>query len=286
MRGILILEQRIDMQNTPKENAPKISQKKLASPKKSAPKKLEKIKDFLRKETKKRGFNRVVFGLSGGVDSAVVGKICVEVFGDKALALIMPSFSSNPKNTQDAINFARGIALNYEVIDIAPLQEAYIQALSLHKTANNILRIGNLCARTRMAILYDKSAENNALVVGCSNKSELMLGYGTIFGDLACAINPIGDLFKSEIFALARQIAIPHHIIAKKPSADLFAGQSDEGDLGYSYEQIDKVLRAIQKGATQKSLIQSGFSKKCVESLMARIKKNAFKTELPKVLKF
>lgn len=249
-------------------------------------KKLEKIKDFLRKETKKRGFERVVFGLSGGIDSAVVGKICVEVFGKNAFALIMPSFGSNPKNTQDAINFARGISLYYEVIDIAPLQEAYIQALSLHNTTNNVLRIGNLSARTRMAILYDKSVAHNALVVGCSNKSELMLGYGTIFGDLACAINPIGDLFKSEIFTLAKSIAIPSYITAKKPTADLFAGQSDEGDLGYSYEQIDKILRLIQKGATSKSLIQGGFNKKFVESIFKRIKKNAFKFELPKVLRF
>ena len=248
-------------------------------------KKIEKIKDFLRKETKKRGFRKVVLGLSGGIDSAVVGKMCAEVFKEKAIAFIMPSFSSNPQNTQDAINFARSIGLYYEVIDIAPLQKAYIELLSLHNTTNNILRIGNLCARTRMAILYDKSVAHNALVVGCSNKSELMLGYGTIFGDLACAINPIGDLFKSEIFTLAQSIAIPSYITAKKPSADLFAGQSDEGDLGYTYEQIDKVLKLIQKGLSPKDIVESGFKEDFVKYICKKVKRNKFKTELPKVLK-
>lgn len=248
-------------------------------------KKIEKIKDFLHKETKKRGFNKVVLGLSGGIDSAVVAKICTEVFKDKAIAFVMPSFNSNQQNTQDAINFARSIGLHYEVIDISSLQKAYIEALSLHNTTNNILRIGNLAARTRMAILYDKSFANNALVVGCSNKSELMLGYGTIFGDLAYAINPIGDLFKSEIFTLAKSIAIPSYIIAKKPSADLFKGQSDEGDLGYNYEQIDKILKLIQKGLSPKEIIESGFKEDFVKSICKRIKRNKFKTELPKVLK-
>ena len=248
-------------------------------------KKIEKIKDFLRKETKKRGFKSVVFGLSGGIDSAVVGKMCVEVFGDKGKAFIMPSLLSNPQNTQDAIRFARNISLNYEVIDISPLLNAYIETLSLHNTANNILRVGNISARIRMMILYDKSVAHNALVVGCSNKSELILGYGTIFGDLACAINPIGDLFKSEIFALAKSIEIPNFIVAKKPSADLFAGQSDEGDLGYSYAEIDKILKQICKGLSPKELIESGFKSDFVKSICKRVKRNKFKTELPKVLK-
>lgn len=248
-------------------------------------KKVEKIQDFLRKETKKRDFKNVVLGLSGGIDSAVVGKMCVEVFGENARAFIMPSFLSNPHNTQDAINFARAISLNYEVIDISTLQEAYINTLSLHNTTNNILRIGNIAARIRMSILYDKSVAHNALVVGCSNKSEIMLGYGTIFGDLACAINPIGDLFKSEVFALAKSIAIPSNIIAKKPSADLFAGQSDEGDLGYSYEEIDKVLKLICKDLSPKEIIESGFKENFVKFICKKVKRNKFKSELPKVLK-
>lgn len=248
-------------------------------------KKIEKMKDFLRKEAKKRGFKSVVFGLSGGIDSAVVGQLCTEVFSDKAKAFIMPSFLSNPQNTQDAIRFARNISLNYEVIDISPLINAYIETLSLHNTANNVLRVGNLCARIRMGILYDKSVAHNALVVGCSNKSELMLGYGTIFGDLAYAINPIGDLFKSEIFTLAKNLAIPNFITTKKPSADLFAGQSDEGDLGYSYDEMDKILKLICKGLSPKELVESGFKGDFVKFICKRVKRNKFKSELPKVLK-
>ena len=248
-------------------------------------KKIEKIKDFLHKETKRREFKSIVFGLSGGIDSAVVGKMCVEIFDKKARAFIMPSFLSNPQNTQDAIRFARSIGLNYEVISIASLLEAYIETLSLHNTTNNVLRIGNISARIRMSVLYDKSVAHNALVVGCSNKSELMLGYGTIFGDLAYAINPIGDLFKTEIFALAQNIGIPNYITAKKPSADLFAGQSDEGDLGYSYAEIDKVLKLICKGLSPKAIIESGFKAEFVKFVCKRVKRNKFKNEMPKVLK-
>ncbi len=246
-------------------------------------KKIEKMQDFLHKESKKRGFESVVFGLSGGIDSAVVGKLCVNVFGSKAKALIMPSFASNPKNTQDAVNFARSINLQYEIIDISHTLQSFVETLNLYKTPD-FHRIGNISARIRMITLFDKSILHNALVIGCSNKSEIMLGYGTIFGDLACGINPIGGLFKSEIFTLAKKLDIPSYIISKKPSADLYAGQSDEGDLGYSYSDIDKILKQIQKGASAKTLIDSGFNKKFVESIFRRVKKNAFKSEMPKIL--
>lgn len=247
-------------------------------------KKIEKIRDFLQKESKKRGFERVVFGLSGGIDSAVVGRFCCDVFKSNARAIIMPSLNSNPKNTQDAINFARSINLEYEVIDISQILQSFIETLNLY-TSPNLHNIGNITARIRMTILYHKSIANKALVIGCSNKSELMLGYGTIFGDLAYGINPIGDLFKSEIFTLAKKLNIPSYIINKKPTADLYAGQSDEDDLGYSYNDIDKILKQLQKGATSKSLLQAGFNKKFVESICKRVKKNSFKSEMPKVLK-
>lgn len=247
-------------------------------------KKIEKMQDFLQKESKKRGFENAVFGLSGGIDSAVVGKLCLKAFKGKVRAFIMPSQNSNPKNTQDAINFARSINLEYEVIDISHILQSFIETLKLY-TNPNLHNIGNITARIRMTMLYHKSIEQNALVIGCSNKSEIMLGYGTLFGDLAYAINPIGDLFKTEIFNLAKKLDIPSYIIHKKPSADLYMGQSDESDLGYSYNDIDKILKQIQKGASVKSLIDSGFNKKFVESICKRIKKNSFKSELPKVPK-
>ena len=244
-------------------------------------KKIKKIEKFLLKESKKRGFDSVVFGLSGGIDSAVVGYFCNKIFKDKARAFIMPSIFSNPKNTDDAQNFAKMINLYYEIIDISKFQEDFM----LVEDSKDLHRIGNFMARIRMAILYDKSFLYNALVVGTSNKSELMLGYGTLHGDMACAINPIGNLYKSEIFEIAKYIGIPKNIIDKKPSADLFEGQSDEEDLGYSYEMIDKLLFQIDSGLNKKQLLKKGFEKKFVESIQHRIKNNRFKSKMPKIAK-
>ncbi len=246
---------------------------------------ISKIHGFLVKETKKRGFDSVVFGLSGGIDSAVVAYFCNAIFNNKARAFIMPSIATNPRNTQDAIRFAQSIGLYYEVIDISDVEQIFATRMMLENTKKDIRRRGNFCARTRMSILYDKSLFHNSLVIGTSNKSELVLGYGTIYGDLACAINPIGDIYKSDIFALAKTIGIPTYIINKKPSADLFIGQNDESDLGYTYEEIDTLLKQISKGLGRKELLQYGFDKVFVKSILKRIKQNAFKRKLPKVAK-
>lgn len=270
--------------------------------------------DFLYTQTNNAGLSSVVLGLSGGVDSAVVAKLCVEVFKDKATALLMPSSTSNPRNLLDARNFATSIGIKHIEIPIAPFEAQMREKLLPsfgHKDFTNVneldnLRIGNFCARVRMAILYDFSLANGALVVGTSNKSEIFLGYGTIFGDLACAINPIGGLFKSEIFALAKELGIPQAIIDKPPSADLFENQSDEADLGYSYTQIDEFLCAFEaflkkhnlKFSTltikdsptlvliANELEEMGFKKPLIVSLMQRILKNNFKFRLPNILGF
>ncbi|WP_258865552.1 NAD+ synthase [Helicobacter sp. MIT 99-5507] len=248
-------------------------------------KKIEKIEKFLLKESKKRGFNSIVFGLSGGIDSAVVGYFCNKVFKKKARAFIMPSTFSNPKNTDDAINFAKSIGLYYEVIDIGKFQDDFASISHLKEDSKDLHRIGNFIARIRMAILYDKSYLHNALVIGTSNKSELMLGYGTLYGDMACAINPIGNIYKSEIFEIAKHIGIPKYIIDKKPSADLFEGQSDEYDLGYSYEMIDKLLVQIDSNLSKKHLLKKGFEREFIESIQNRIKNNRFKSKMPKIAK-
>lgn len=248
-------------------------------------KKIEKIEEFLSKETKKRGFSNVIFGLSGGIDSAVVAFICNKIFKNKAKAFILPSSSTNPKNTQDAIRFAQSIGLYYEVISIADLQHSFIKTMDIENNTNYLHRVGNFCARARMCILYDKSFLHNALVIGTSNKSELMLGYGTLYGDLAYAINPIGDIYKSDIFNIAKKLGIPQYIIKKTPSADLYAGQSDESDLGYTYAQIDKLLKQIVKGLSEKELIENGFEKTFVKSILKRVKQNSFKGESPKIAK-
>ena len=267
--------------------------------------------DFLHTQVHNAGFNSVALGLSGGVDSAVVAKLCVEVFKDNATAILMPSSASNPRNLYDAKNFAASIGMKHIEISIAPFEAQMRENLlvnfaikdSINTNELDNLRIGNFCARIRIAILYDFSLANHSLVIGTSNKSEILLGYGTIFGDLAYAINPIGGLFKSEIFALAKVLGIPQEIIDKPPSADLFENQSDETDLGYSYKQIDAFLSAFeallqkhnvkfnalnQKDYTDLVLIvdeleKMGFEKLFVASLMRRILRNAFKSHLPKI---
>jgi len=143
------------------------------------------------------------------------------------------------------------------------------------------LRMGNLSARARMCLLYDYSAKVNALVVGTSNKSERLLGYGTIYGDMACALNPIGELFKTEIYELARELGIDEKIIAKAPSADLWEGQSDEADIGYSYERLDEVLRLVQsKGEAE---LACEFDPKLVATVFSRMRANKFKLSQPPV---
>jgi len=164
-----------------------------------------------------------------------------------------------------------------ETISIAPLLEAY--------KINDNLRKGNFSARMRMAILYDKASEVNGMVIGTSNKSELLLGYGTIFGDLASAFNPIGDLYKSEIFEFAKFLGVNEEIISKPPSADLWEGQSDEDDLGYSYSQIDEVLeKYVDERWTKKELLKS-YDENLVNMLIKRIYQNQFKRKMPLIAK-
>ena len=158
----------------------------------------------------------------------------------------------------------------------------------INRTKDNIsnLRVGNFSARMRMSILFDISAQNSALVIGTSNKSELLLGYGTIFGDLASAINPIGDIYKSELFEFAKYLNITEEIINKPPSADLWDGQSDEDDLGYTYLEIDTLLKDLIENRLNKSeLIEKGFEEKLVNMLIKRVFQNQFKRKMPIIAK-
>ncbi len=237
--------------------------------------------EFLKNEVSVRGFNKVVFGLSGGLDSAVVAKLCVLAFGENAKALLMPHKQSNPHNLKDALELCKNLNLDYEILPLELPQNAFEKLLK--NLDSNLIRLGNLCARMRMICLYDYAFVNNALVIGTSNKSEILLGYGTIFGDLASAINPLGDLYKSDIFKLARILEIPQNIINKAPSADFFEGQSDEGELGFSYEILDSIMRLLENGVDDELILQKGFSKDALELVKRRIKQNAFKRELPQI---
>lgn len=235
---------------------------------------------FLQDEVLKTGLEKAVVGLSGGIDSAVVAVLAHKAFGDNLLCVKMPSQYSSQSSLDDADELCEKFGINAVTKSIEPLVRAY------ENEAMDNLRIGNFSARMRMATLYDISAEQGALVVGTSNKSELMLGYGTLFGDLASAVNPIGDLYKTEVFELARHLEVPEAIIGKPPSADLWAGQSDESDLGYSYAELDSVLRRyIEERASREELLEEGAEAALVDLIITRIYRNQFKRKMPVIAK-
>ena len=235
---------------------------------------------FLDQEVRKTGLSKVIVGLSGGIDSAVVAVLAHHAFGNDLLCVKMPSHYSSQSSLDDADELCRTFGLRSETRAIEPMLRAY------ETPDMSPLRIGNMSARLRMATLFDLSARDGALVLGTSNKSELMLGYGTLYGDLASAINPIGDLYKTEIFELARHLQIPDSILSKPPSADLWAGQSDEAEIGYSYEELDRVLKRYVEGRhTREEIVESGENPALVDMIIERIYKNQFKRRMPVIAK-
>ncbi len=248
---------------------------------------LHQLSTFLQKQSTQRGFKCVVVGLSGGLDSAVVALLCQRVFKQNCHALIMPALTSSPQSQDHALLLCKRFNIPFSLV---PIQD-YHQLFKHNHPQASLTRQGNFCARMRMICLYDYSLAHQALVVGTSNKSERMLGYGTIFGDLACAINPIGDLFKTQVYQLARLLDVPQEILEKKPSADFYGGQSDEADLGFSYAQIDPLLFEISQRWAHADqidcalLVQLGYDPLLVEKMVARVQHNAFKLESPLICK-
>lgn len=238
----------------------------------------EKLVSFLKTETTKSGFERVVVGLSGGVDSATVAVLCKKAFGANMLAVMMPSDTTNPIHMSHALALCEKFDIEAEHVSIKNMLHAY--PLEFKTT----LRKGNLAARLRMAVLYDISARDRSLVVGTSNKSEIILGYGTLFGDTACAINPIGQLYKTQIFALARHLGVTEEIINKAPSADLWEGQSDEEELGFKYKDLDAaMLDMFDKKLSSAELAANGHSEEIVNFINSRHESNVFKSRPPKI---
>jgi len=245
----------------------------------------EKIKQdlilFLKDEVAKTGLKKVTVGLSGGLDSAVVAILCKEAFGDNLNCVLMPSQFSSKSSTEHAIEVCEKFNIKYEIISIEPMVSAFIKNMDEDK-----LRIGNFSARMRMSVLYDVSSREKSLVVGTSNRSELLLGYGTIFGDIACAINPIGEIYKSDEFEFAKYLKIPESILGKAPSADLWEGQSDESELGHTYKEMDDLLKAmIDENKSKDELIKLGFDEPFIDKIDYRVKANSFKGKLPTIAK-
>lgn len=239
----------------------------------------EQMITFLKDEVAKSGLENVTLGLSGGLDSAIVAVLCKEAFGNKLSCVLMPTQFSSDSSVDDAISLCKKFDITYEIVEISPMLRAYINNMHDDK-----LRIGNYSARLRMSVLYDISARDKSLVIGTSNKSEILLGYGTIFGDIACAINPIGEMYKSDEYEFGKVLGVVPEILKKKPSADLWEGQSDEDELGYTYKQMDDVLKLfVDENKSKEELVKEGFDTDLIDMLDRRIKANAFKGKLPTI---
>lgn len=238
---------------------------------------------FIRDEFGRCGCAKGLLGLSGGLDSAVTAALAARALGPaNVLGLIMPYGTAFPEDIRDAAALARRLGIRFKKIDIAPQIDLYFAA---HPTANRVQR-GNKMARERMSILYDHSAREGALVLGTSNKTELLIGYGTVHGDMACAINPVGDLYKTQMRDLAAHLRIPAAIRRKSPTAGLWPGQTDEGDIGLSYEELDAVLDLLVEGRkTRREVIAEGHPATAVDRVLRMVKRSGFKRAMPPIAK-
>ncbi|MCP4093387.1 MAG: NAD+ synthase [Planctomycetes bacterium] len=245
---------------------------------------------FLREETHRVGMTRAVLGLSGGIDSALVIELAVRALGpENVLAVAMPYRESHPDSLLLARESAQHAGVELEVADISPMADGYLENnpdLDDKSLESVRLRRGNVFSRLRMTTLYDRSAKLGGLVFGTSNKTELMLGYGTQHGDMASGINPIGDLYKSQVVALSRHLGVPSEIIDRPPSADLWAGQTDEDELGFTYDSIDALLfRLIDRRESRESLIEQGFQADFIDTISKRVRINQYKRRPPLIAK-
>ncbi len=234
---------------------------------------------FLQKHVNESGHQGLVLGLSGGIDSALAAALATESLGaDKVLGILMPWRSSSEASITDA----REVAEHLGIRTIDHPISTMVDAFSAELDNPSPLRLGNIMARVRMICIFDEGARLNYLPLGTSNRSELLLGYGTLHGDLASVMNPLAPLYKQQVFALARHMGLPSSVIEKAPSADLEAGQTDEADIGWDYETIDRILiRAMDLGMSPEEIVEDGLPKQAVQELLARVQRFAFKAKLP-----
>ena len=241
------------------------------------------ISGFIKSETTRAGFSKAVIGVSGGVDSALSCFLAARALGGKnVLAVRMPYKTSSQASLDHAQLVIDKTGAQSMTIPISDIADGLInQFPDMSK-----VRQGNIMARCRMIVLYDRSAAFNGLVVGTGNKTEILLGYSTVYGDSACAFNPIGDLYKTQVRQLSRAVGVPDVIIDKAPTADLWAGQTDEGELGFTYEEVDQLLYLlVDERYTPDECIQAGFDKKFVETVVKRIQRSHFKRIMPPIAK-
>ncbi|WP_037029103.1 NAD+ synthase [Psychrilyobacter atlanticus] len=239
--------------------------------------------NFIREEVRSAGFEKVVLGLSGGIDSAIVAFLAVKALGpENVLGIMMPYKSSSRESLEDAQRVVEATGMRVKKIEITDMLDAYFAK----EPDISDLRKGNKMARERMTILYDYSAKEKSLVLGTSNKTEILLGYSTQWGDSASAINPIGDLLKTQVWELSEYMGVPKEVIEKKPSADLWEGQSDEDELGFSYFLADEIINLlVDERYTKEEILEKGYSEKTIDSILWRIKTNQYKRKLPLIAK-
>jgi len=241
------------------------------------------LSGFIHTEITRTGMSKAVIGLSGGIDSALSCYLAVDALGaENVLVVRMPYKTSS----QDSLDHAQLVidALKMPSLTI-PITEMADGLIDKFPEMDN-MRKGNIMARCRMIVLYDQSAAWKGLVVGTGNKTEILLGYSTLFGDSACALNPLGDLYKTQVRQLSAAMGIPQVIIAKAPSADLWADQTDEKELGYTYADVDKLLYLlIDQRYTPAECVEAGFAENFVKSVVERVRRNQFKRVLPPIAK-
>ena len=251
------------------------------------------IAEFIRGQLRQAGFERAVLGLSGGIDSGLVAYLVAEAIGaERLLCVLMPYRTSSPESRSDAEEVVRRLGCASMLVDISPMVDGYFGRDGVEAAAGpdgleaSALRRGNIAARMRMSVLYDQSVPWRGLVVGTGNKTESLIGYTTLFGDSACAFNPIGDLYKSQVRQLAADIGVPEAIIRKAPSADLWPGQTDEAEAGFSYPVLDRLLFwRVDKRRSVEEVVALGFDRDLVERVDRMVAGAEFKRQMPPIAK-
>lgn len=238
---------------------------------------------FIHSEITRVGFQRAVVGLSGGIDSALSCYLAAEALGsENVLAVRMPYQNSSADSLEHAQMVIDHLGVQSVTIPITEM----VDPLFRRDAGMTSLRKGNIMARARMIVLYDQSEVFKGLVVGTGNKTEILLGYTTLYGDSACALNPLGDLYKTQVRQLARAMGVPEAIIQKPPTADLWQGQTDEGELGFTYAEVDKLLYLlVDQRYSPQDCIEAGFADEFVYKVVEKIRRNHFKRVLPPIAK-
>jgi NAD+ synthase len=255
-----------------------MSQRVLDSLRLNGPLAVKVLTRFIRDAVETSGTTGVVVGLSGGVDSSLAAALAAQALGPESVhGFLLPYRTSSPESEADARRVAEHLGIPHRVIDISPMIDAYFSI----ETDADAGRRGNKMARERMTILFDQAKRLNALVLGTSNKTEILLGYSTVFGDNASSLNPLGDLYKHQVWQLSRHLELPEQVINKAPSADLWPGQTDEGDLGFSYATADEILYLLfDRSLMPAEIVEQGYDEKAVQRIVRLEQQFRFKRRL------